>query len=135
MLQLLPKLPAPPVGLASVATPIPFKVVDLPGERGVRARAIVGELPRLSVNDGFAFALAESCHGCVLLSGDECLRTLAAKHEIEVHGVLWVLDELYRNRLAQAATILTVLRAFLGDATVRLPRRELALHIRRYEIL
>src|SRR5450755_2639218 len=72
-----------------------LKVVDLPGERVLRAQAIVRELPRLSVHDGFAFALAESHRDCILLSGDDRLRSLAAKHEIEVHGILWVLDELY----------------------------------------
>jgi predicted nucleic acid-binding protein len=112
-----------------------LKVVDLPGERVLRAQAIVRELPRLSVHDGFAFALAESQPDCILLSGDERLRNLAEKHAMEVHGVLWVLDQLHANRLTQTAAILTVLRAFLDDATVRLPRREVTVYIRRYESL
>src|SRR5450432_716032 len=57
-----------------------LKVVDLAGERVLRARAIVREVPQLSVHDGFAFALAESQSGCILLSGDERLRRLAARH-------------------------------------------------------
>lgn len=61
-----------------------LKVVDLPGERVLRARAIVREFPKLSVNDGFAFALAEGCPGCILLSGDESLRTLAVERAMEV---------------------------------------------------
>jgi predicted nucleic acid-binding protein len=76
-----------------------LKVVDLPGERVLRAQAIVRKLPRLSVHDGFAFALAESHRECILLSGDDRLRSLAAEHAIEVHGVLWVLDQLHANRL------------------------------------
>jgi len=112
-----------------------LKVVDLPGERVLRAQAIVRELPQLSVHDGFAFALAESHPECILLSGDEGLRTLAAKHAVEVHGVLWVLDQLHANDLTPAATILIVLRTFLADATVRLPRREVAAYIKRYENL
>lgn len=112
-----------------------LKVVDLPGERVLRAQAIARELPRLSVHDGFAFALAESHPGCILLSGDDHLRALAANYDIEVHGVLWVLDQLHANRLTQAATILTVLHTFLDDATVHLPRRELAAYIKRYESL
>ena len=110
-----------------------LKVVDLPGASVLRAQAIVREIPRLSVHDGFAFALAERHTGCILLSGDEGLRTLASKREIEVHGVLWVLEQLHTNRLATPAMILTVLRALLEDATVRLPRRELTAYIRRYE--
>jgi len=48
---------------------------------------------------------------------------------------LWVLDQLHANRLTQTAAILTVLRAFLDDGTVRLPRREVTVYIRRYESL
>src|SRR5450759_5074178 len=62
-----------------------LKVVDLPGERVLRAQAIVRAFPQLSVHDGFAFALAESHSGCILLSGDEVLRILATRHSIEVH--------------------------------------------------
>jgi hypothetical protein len=54
---------------------------------------------------------------------------------MKVHGVLWVLDELHVNRLAPTGTILTVLRTFLDDATVRLPRREVIAYIKRYESL
>jgi predicted nucleic acid-binding protein len=110
-----------------------LKVVDLPGEKVLRAQAIVRELPQLSVHDGFAFALAESHRDCILLSGDECLRDLAAKHKMDVHGVLWVLDELHANRLTPTRTIQTVLRAFMEDATVRLPRREVSAYVKRYE--
>ena len=110
-----------------------LKVVDLPGERVLRAQAIVREFPQLSVHDGFAFALAEGHPGCILLSGDEALRALATRNAIEVHGVLWVLDELHRHRLASAAGLMAVLRKFLEDATVRLPRRELLAYLKRYE--
>jgi hypothetical protein len=109
------------------------KVVDLPGERVLRARAIVRALPQLSVHDGFAFALAESHSGCILLSGDDMLRTLATRHSIEVHGVLWLLDEVYRHRLASAPSILAILRIFSEDVTVRLPRRELTAYFKKYE--
>ena len=110
-----------------------LKVVDLPGERVLRAQAIIRELPQLSVHDGFAFALAESHSGCILLSADDALRTLATKHAIEVHGVLWVLDELHKRRLASPRSIFAVLRIFSEDVTVRLPRRELAAYLKKYE--
>jgi hypothetical protein len=110
-----------------------LKVVDLPGDRVLRAQAIVRELPRLSVHDCFAFAPAESQPDCIQLSGDDRLRALAAEHDIEVHGVLWILDQLHANRLTPPATLSAVLRAFLDDVTVRLPRREVSAHIKRYE--
>src|SRR5450432_3852120 len=76
-----------------------LKVMDLPGERVLRAREVVRKIPKLSVHDGFAFALAESQPGCILLTGDKELRTLASQHKMEVHGVLWILDEIHLNHL------------------------------------
>jgi predicted nucleic acid-binding protein len=110
-----------------------LKVIDLPGERVLRAQHIVREVPKLSVNDGFAFALAEQHQGCILLSGDDALRKLGTKHAIEVHGVLWVLDQFHQRDLTSASAIVAILRAFAQDASVRLPHRDLAFYIRKYE--
>lgn len=51
-----------------------LKVIDMPGDRVMRAIDVARQVPRLSINDGFAFALAEQHVGCVLLSGDGALR-------------------------------------------------------------
>jgi hypothetical protein len=110
-----------------------LKVMDLPGERVLRAQEVLRKIPQLSVHDGFAFALAESHPGCILLTGDNRLRTLATQHAMEVHGVLWIIDEIYRMRLTSAATLLAALHTFAGDPTVRLPRRELRAYIKRFE--
>lgn len=109
-----------------------LKVIDLPGERVLRAQAIIRQSPRLSVHDGFAFALAESHRGCVLLTGDGELRSLATRHKMEVHGVLWVIDEIHRHQIEKAKTLLAALRTFSADPTVRLPRREMAASIKRF---
>lgn len=109
-----------------------LQVMDLPGESVLRAQEITGGFPHLSIHDGFAFALAESCSGCILLTGDRGLRGLAVRHKMEVHGVLWVIDEIHANGLATTGDLLAVLRGFASDRTVRLPRRELAVYIRRY---
>jgi predicted nucleic acid-binding protein len=109
-----------------------LKVVDLPGERVLRAQAVIRHDPRLSVHDGFAFALAEGSPGCILLTGDGELRALAVRHKIEVHGVLWVFDELHRHQIEKAKPLLAALRAFSADPTVRLPRREVAASIKRF---
>jgi predicted nucleic acid-binding protein len=112
-----------------------LKVIDLPGERVLRVQEVVRKMPALSVQDGFAFALAESHPGCILLTGDGHLRTLAAKHLIEVHGVLWVLDEIHRHEVTTPAILLSALRLFAADPTVRLPGRDVAAYLNRYEIL
>jgi len=109
-----------------------LKVIDLPGERVLRAQAVIRQAPRLSVHDGFAFALAEGHPGCILLTGDGELRSLAVRHKMEVHGVLWVIDELHRHQIEKAKNLLAALRAFSADPTVRLPRREVAASIKRF---
>ena len=109
-----------------------LKVVDLPGERVLRAQAVLRQAPRLSVNDGFAFALAESQPGCILLTGDGGLRDLATQNQMEVHGVLWVIDEIHRNQIETAKTLLAVLKAFSLDPAVRLPKRDLSACIKRF---
>ena len=63
-----------------------LQVIDLPGESVLRAQAVVRAHARLSIHDGFAFALAESRPGSILLTGDGSLREVAERHEVEVHG-------------------------------------------------
>jgi predicted nucleic acid-binding protein len=110
-----------------------LNVVEVPGTGVLRARQIIQTTPRLSINDGFAFAVAESRAGCILVTGDGLLRTVATEHGIEVHGVLWIIDELHRHEIETPVTLAEALRLFGKDQTVRLPRRELFNAIRRYE--
>lgn len=109
-----------------------LKVVDLPGERVERARNILREFPKLSIQDGFAFSLAEGHAGCILLTGDGPLRALASSRRLEVHGILWVVDQLYENEVSTAKVLRTALQTLAADAAVRLPRKELVAYIMRY---
>jgi hypothetical protein len=110
-----------------------LKVVDLPGVQVSRARDVIRSRPRLSIHDGFAFALAEAHATCILLTGDSELRSLAESSRIEVHGVLWVCDQLFDGKLSTAEQLLAALSQLAADPAVRLPKRELAGYIRRYQ--
>jgi predicted nucleic acid-binding protein len=110
-----------------------LKVIDLPGERVSRAREVIRARPRLSIHDGFAFALAEGNTGCVLLTGDAQLRALAESSRIEAHGILWVFDEIHKNRLADGKALHAALVLLGTDPAVRLPKRELTVYMKRYE--
>jgi predicted nucleic acid-binding protein len=112
-----------------------LKVVDLPGPQVSQARDVIRARPRLSIHDGFAFALAETHSGCILLTGDSELRSLAETSRIEVHGVLWVCDQLFEGKLSSAAQLRAALSQLAADPAVRLPKRELAGYIRRYQTL
>ena len=91
------------------------------------------EHPQLSINDGFAFVVAEGHDGCILVTGDRHLRQLAEQHKIEVHGVIWIVDELRRHDVLEAEVLASALRLLEQDHAVRLPRRELLAAIRSYE--
>lgn len=112
-----------------------LKVIDLPGTSVLRARQVMRNLPHLSVHDGFAFALAEMNPGCILLTGDGPLRDLGESSGMQVHGVLWVIDELHNNGLSTVEVLLTALHMFESDPTVRLPRRLLTSYLKRYDDL
>ncbi len=110
-----------------------LQVVDIPGTGVLRAQEVIRAKPRLSIHDGFAFALAESHDGCILVTGDGDLRTLAATHGIEVHGLLWIVEQIHQKGVKPDRDLAVALRVLEQDPTVRLPRRELTIAIRRYE--
>lgn len=72
---------------------------ELSGERVLEVYELSGYHRNIALNDLFALVLAASI-GVTLLTGDNRLRVLAAKHNVQVHGTLWVLDEMVaRNKL------------------------------------
>lgn len=111
-----------------------LKVVDLPGPGVRRAGQVIAENPHLSIHDGFAFVLAESHQGSILLTGDGRLRALASKSNIEVHGILWAVEQIHGSGVSARAchaALVTLSR----DPSVRLPQRELTAAITRYGVL
>jgi len=110
-----------------------MKVLELPGEGVLRAQAMASGFSALSLHDCFAFALAESNPGCILLTADGSLRSTAKNHGIEVHGVLWAIDEMGKAATVTAAEIIHALELFASNPSIyRLPSRELRAFIKRY---
>lgn len=54
--------------------------------------------PGLSIADCSCLYLAEKLSG-TLLTGDGALRRIAEQHNIPVHGILWILDEIVGGNL------------------------------------
>ncbi|MBL8232504.1 MAG: hypothetical protein JNL98_28665 [Bryobacterales bacterium] len=90
------------------------------------------ERPVLSVPDSFGLALAEE-RGWALLTGDRDLRELAENESVECHGVLWLLDRMEEAGVADIRRLLAGMRAISGHPRCRLPRREIAIRLERYE--
>jgi predicted nucleic acid-binding protein len=110
-----------------------LRVVDIPGKDVLKAQAIVRDAPRISIHDGFALVLSENHPNAILMTGDEVLRRLATQRGIEVHGVLWAIEEIEREQCAPREKLRAALEGFLPDPTVRLPRRELTVMLKRFE--
>jgi len=109
-----------------------LKPVELPGAGVERAREIAMQFPHLSIHDSLAFALAESRPGSVLLTGDGPLRAFARGRKIQVHGILWVVDELHAHKVSGTRILHAALQVLANDPTVRLPPHELAAYLKRY---
>jgi predicted nucleic acid-binding protein len=105
-------------------------VIDLDSERVTRAFELRRLYPGLSAEDCFSLSLAERTQDCILLTGDAALRRAAAKSQVDVHGVLWVIDELIKLQVTPAKTLVGCLEKWDADTLVRLPAAEIAARIR-----
>lgn len=108
-----------------------LEVRDLPGPSVERAAGHFNQHKRLKLNDCFALALAEDIEDSILLTGDSPLRGIAEANGIEVHGVLWLMDELEVHEVVPARRLYDALRLFHEDDLVFLPADDVRRRIRR----
>ena len=85
----------------------------------------------ISLPDSFALVLAK-ISGFILLTGDGALRNLAAKEQVECHGVLWILDFLEQEQVMATADLYTGLNKIANHPRCRLPTPEVTLRLNRY---
>jgi len=85
----------------------------------------------LSLNDCYVLALTEQKRNSILLTGDGYLRNVADKMGIEVHGALWIIDELHAHRTVETSVLLNSLNIFKKDETVFLPDDEIQKRVKR----
>jgi hypothetical protein len=108
-----------------------FQVVELDPQGTRRAFEHAARYRMLAANDCFALALAEQTTDSILLTGDGFLRKISAEMGIEVHGVLWAIDELERTSLVTARQLYDALNLFEQDSLVFLPKDEIRQRLRR----
>ena len=75
--------------------------------------------------------MAEEIEEAILLTGDRLLRRVATDNAIEVHGVIWALDEFHRHAVVEPDRLALAIEALLEDPLVFLPDRELRQRLRR----
>jgi len=98
---------------------------DLEGSAVARAYQVKQEYGRLSANDCFCLVTVEEFTDGVLLTGDRNLRRVAEAHGVEVHGVLWMVEELRQRALATNNLLRFALLCWRDDPSVFLPDAEI----------
>lgn len=83
----------------------------------------------VSRNDIFALALARQ-EACPLLTGDRCLRDVAAAERTEVHGTLWLVEQMILNGVIALADANVAYQAMREQAR-RLPWGEVERQLSR----
>lgn len=77
----------------------------------------------LSWNDCSVLALAKSRER-VMLVADRALRDVAAEHQVEAHGVLWLLDLMDQHHVLERPRLVAALEIMLTRPRARLPHDE-----------
>ena len=104
---------------------------DLPPELVEEAMRIKTAHPKLSANDCLCLVSTRCQERGILLTGDRLLRRVATESGLRVHGVLWVVDELWKAGACSAGVLLVALQCWRDDRAVFLPDSEIALRLRR----
>ncbi len=98
----------------------------------VQAERYFSRYPALSWNDCLALRMAEETEEAILLTGDSLLRRIATQKAIDVHGVIWALDEMHRLAAVKPARLAVAIQTLIDDPLVFLPDDELRQRIHRF---
>jgi len=101
-----------------------LEVIDLDGIQVAHAMEFKSRYSGLSAYDCFSLVLTETMPDAVLLTGDQQLRKRAVSIGLDVHGILWVCEELDRHRKLAISEIADALERLLTDPLVFLPSAE-----------
>ena len=109
-----------------------LQIIDLSGEQVAAAFEVRRQHPGLSANDCFSLVLAAAGEDRILLTGDQQLRRRAGAAGVEVHGVLWVTDQLAQHAVMSHGDLADALERLVVDPLVFLPDDEARARIDRW---
>lgn len=98
-----------------------METVDAPGDQVREAGIMMASHRKLSFEDSLNFVVARANHLSILLTGDRALRIVAERNGIEVHGILWIVEQLLEHRLADRCDLVAALERWRTDPTVFVP--------------
>lgn len=102
-----------------------LQIKELNGPSLQQVLLIHRDHPVLSWQDVTSFVLARQTPESILLTSDKRLRSYAETQHVEVHGLLWVIDQLEHHQCLTPAVLLSAIEIWQNDPTVRLPAKEL----------
>ncbi len=108
-----------------------LRIEELTPVELTRATIVRRQRASLSTPDTFAFAIAES-RQWTLLTGDGALRELAVAEGMEMHGVLWLLDQLADGNHVEFARLHAGLSTIGNHPRCRLPRHDINERLARF---
>ena len=108
-----------------------LRVEELDGDGVALALGYLRKRRSLSLSDSFAFALAKT-NSWTLLSGDRGLRGLAQKEQVDCHGVLWLLDQIFDHRIIDRNDLCAGLGKIAAHPRCRLPKFEIRKRLLSY---
>ena len=110
-----------------------LRVEELDGDGVSLALSYLSKRRSLSLPDSFALALAKT-NAWTLLSGDRELRELAEEVEVRCHGVLWLLDQMFEQRVIDLEDLRAGLGRIAAHPRCRLPKSEIRKRLLAYSV-
>ncbi len=107
-----------------------LKTFDLPPKQVAEAFAVKNVYPGLSANDCFCLVTTRNHRKSILLTGDALLKKVAGDEGLEVHGVLWMIDQLKAKRICSNKILISALELWKIDQSVFLPDLEIEKRLR-----
>lgn len=104
-----------------------LQLADVTDDEFMQAISFQGRYTELSLYDTFALSIAKA-RGWTLLTGDMPLRKAAVKEGVEVHGTIWVYDQLKAQGKVtedEYETVIDELIEAVKTGKCRLPMTEL----------
>lgn len=107
-----------------------LRVEELDGEGVSKAMELRQQQPSISFPDSLALTLS-IINNWTLITGDKILRALAKEHQVECHGVLWIVDQILEHDPVSAKQLRDGLESIAKHPRCRLPHREIDKRIER----
>jgi len=108
-----------------------LQIVSLNGEELEEVVELGSRYPRPSRQDLSGLFLAQR-RNALLLTGDGALRAAAENEEVEVHGTLWVMDQLVDSEIIASREGARALQLMADHPKRRLPMKELQKRVRKW---